>query len=115
MKNNERGERKMQKKRCSCLLRSKDGWASLVGMLIAVAIAFFLYAAYTNFNQKGRPEMREAQEALESVSGTTSSGSSATGSLGTLQSATRQIQAIDERNRQRGDDLMKEIGAMQGN
>ncbi len=105
----------MQKNRCSCLLRSKDGWASLVGMLIAVAIAFFLYTAYTNFNQKARPEMQEAQEALESVAGSAPSGSSASGSLGTLQSATRRIQAIDERNRQRGDELMKEISAMQGN
>ncbi len=101
----------MREKQYGCLLGSHNGWASLISLILAVCIAFFLYTAYLNFNKQVRPEMRQIQGALQEADSAQTVDVSSASSV--LQTATSRIQAIDERNRQRGDELMKEIGAMQ--
>ena len=93
-------------------LRFHHGWASLIGLLFAAAIAFFLYAAYLSFHQNIRPEMTEAREMLDALSDSPAPAVSSLPERGAMESMTHRIEAINERNRQHGDDLMKEIGAM---
>jgi hypothetical protein len=69
-------------------LRFHHGWASLIGLLFAAAIAFFLYAAYLSFHQNIRPEMTEAREMLDALSDSPAPAVSSLPERGAMESMT---------------------------
>ena len=88
-------------------LCSKTGWASLIGLLLAVVLGCFLYFLYLN-PQKHRPISGD-----DAAQVTAREGVDISSPLSAYQSATGRIEEVNQRNKARGQELMKEIEAMQ--
>ena len=91
-------------------LRMNHGWASLIGLVIAIGIVCFLFMMYL------RPQQQSGR--LKSFDQETSgaakeSGIDTSSHLSVLQSSRTKIKAIEDHNKQRGDEMMKGIEAMQ--
>lgn len=82
-------------------LRSSGGWVGLIGLLIVVGIAAFLFIFC--MHSAGKQEEGAAQAVGVDVSSQVSA----------YHSTVSQIEKINEHNKKRGDDLMRDIEAMQ--
>jgi hypothetical protein len=92
------------------LLRSKNGWTSLIGMLIAMAIIAFLFVTYLRPGEQPK-DLKAIDQATSSTA--KEAGIDTSSHLSVLESSKKRIAAIEEMNKNRGDELMKEIGDMQ--
>lgn len=90
-------------------LRSERGFMSLIGMVLAMAIIAFLFLTYLRPQNK-----QERLKAIDQATGGTAkeAGIDTSSQLSVLQSSKIKIKAIEDYNKQRGDELMKEIEAM---